>query len=67
MTLKTAAFLALIGTVLVAVLDVLNLIFDLLNVLRGLVPAVSVISSLICALGALSVAVFFYLFHKAQA
>jgi len=66
MTLKAAAFLALIGTALVAVLAVLNLIFNLLNVFRGLIPAVTAISSLIYALGALSVAVFFYVFHKAQ-
>jgi uncharacterized protein YybS (DUF2232 family) len=66
MTLKAAAFLALIGTALVAVLAVLNLIFNLLNVFRGLMPAVTAISSLIYALGAFSVAVFFYVFHKAQ-
>ena len=66
MTLKNAALLALIGTVLVTVLLVWDLIFNLLNVMRGLVPAVTLFSSLIYAFGALTVAVFFFVFHKAQ-
>lgn len=66
MRLKTAALLALIGTALVAVLAVLSFIFNLLSVLRGLIPAVTLISSFIYAFGALSVAVFFYVFQKAQ-
>jgi hypothetical protein len=37
-----------------------------LNVGRGLVPAVILFSSIIYAFGALSVAVFLYVFHKAQ-
>ena len=59
MTLKNAALLALIGTILVTVLLVWDLIFSLLNVMRGLVPAVALFSSLIYACGALTVAVFF--------
>ena len=43
-----------------------NFVFALLNVLRGLVPAVSLFSSLIYALGSLSVAVFFYMFYRTQ-
>ncbi|MGD1092323.1 MAG: hypothetical protein ABSB35_10060 [Bryobacteraceae bacterium] len=66
MTLKNAALLALIGTVLVTVLLVWDLIFNLLNVMRGLVPAVTLFSSLIYAFGALTVAVFFFVFHKKQ-
>ncbi len=66
MTLKKAAFLALIGTVLAAALLVWDLIFTVLNVVRGLAPAVHLISSLIFAFAAFSVAVFFYVFHRTQ-
>jgi hypothetical protein len=41
-------------------------VFNFLNVLRGLVPAVMLFSSFIYAFGCLSVAVFFYMFHRAQ-
>jgi len=45
MTLKNAALLALIGTVLMTALLVWNFVFNLLNLLRGLVPAVTLFSS----------------------
>jgi hypothetical protein len=66
MTAKNAAFLALIGAVLAAALLVWDLIFNILNVLRGLVPAVHVVSSLIYAFAAFSLAVFLYVFHRTQ-
>ena len=66
MRLKNAALLALIGTVLMTALLVWNFVFNLLNLLRGLVPAVMVFESLIYAFGCFSVAVFFYVFHRAQ-
>jgi len=67
MTLKKAALLALAGMILVTVLLVWDLVFNLLNVLRGLVPAVMLFSSLfIYAFAALTLAVFFYVFHTAQ-
>ena len=66
MTLKTAALLALIGTVLVTALLVWNLIFSVVNVLRGLVPAVVLFPALIYAFAALTVAVFFSVFQKTQ-
>ena len=66
MTLKSAARLALIGTILVTALLAWDFIFSVLNVLRGLIPAVRLFSSLIYAFGAFSVAVFFFVFHKAQ-
>jgi UPF0716 family protein affecting phage T7 exclusion len=66
MTLKSASLLALIGTVLVTVLLAWNLINNLLNVSRGLTPAVVLFSSLIYTFGAFCLAVFFFLFHKAQ-
>jgi hypothetical protein len=66
MRLKNAALLALIGTVLTTALLVWNFVFNLLNLLRGLVPAVTVFESLIYAFGCFSVMVFFFVFHRAQ-
>ena len=66
MTLKNAALLALIGTILMTVLLVWNFVFNFLNLLRGLVPAVMLFSSFIYAFGCFSVMVFFYVFHRAQ-
>jgi len=66
MTLKNASFLALIGTILVTLLLCWDLILNVLNVAQGLVPPVILFSSLIYAFGALSVAVFFFVFHKTQ-
>jgi hypothetical protein len=55
MTLKNAALLALIGTLLMTVVLVWNFVSNFINVLRGLVPAVTVFSSLIYAFGCFSV------------
>ncbi len=66
MTLKSAALLALIGTILTTALLAWDLIFDVLNVLRGLIPAVKLFSSLIYTFGAFSVTVFFFVFHQRQ-
>jgi hypothetical protein len=66
MTLKNAALLALIGTILITAFLVWTFIFNLLNVLRGLVPAVMLFSSFIYAFACFSVTVFFYVFHRAQ-
>jgi hypothetical protein len=66
MTLKNAALLALIGTILMTVLLVWTFVFNVLNALRGLVPAVTLFSSFIFAFGCFSVMVFFFVFHRAQ-
>jgi hypothetical protein len=66
MTLKNAALLALIGTILMMALLVWTFVFNFLNLLRGLVPAVTLFTSLIYAFGCFSVAVFFYVFHRTQ-
>ena len=67
MTLKNAALLALIGMILVTALLVYDFINVVLNVSQGLVPDVKLFSSLIYAFGALTVAVFFFVFYKKQA
>jgi hypothetical protein len=66
MTLKNTALLALIGTVLMTALLAWNFVFNLLNLLRSLVPALTVLSSLIYAFGCFSVMVFFFVFHRTQ-
>jgi len=66
MNLKSASLLALLGTVLVTILLAWNLINSVLNVARGLTPAVVLFASLIYTFGALTVAVFFFVFHKSQ-
>jgi hypothetical protein len=64
MNLKNAAFLALIGTILTTVVLVYNLVFAVLNVTRGLIPADTLFPALIYAFASLTLAVFFYVFHK---
>jgi hypothetical protein len=66
MTLKNAALLALIGTILMTALLVWNSVLTFLNVLRDLVPAVTLVQSFIYAFGCFSVMVFFYVFHRGQ-
>jgi hypothetical protein len=66
MTLKNAALLALIGTISMTALLVWTFVLTFLNVLRDLVPALTLFQSFIYAFGAFSVTVFFYVFHKAQ-
>ena len=66
MTLKNAALLALIGTILMTALLVWTFVFNFLNLLRGLVPAVTLFSSFIYAFGCFSVMVFFFVFHRTQ-
>jgi len=66
MTLKNASLLALVGSIVVTVLLVWDLIMDVVKVGEGLIPAVVLFSALIYAFGALSVTVFFFVFHKQQ-
>jgi uncharacterized membrane protein YuzA (DUF378 family) len=66
MNLKNAALLALVGTVMLTVLLIAGFIFDVLNVLRGLIPAARLLTSFIYAFAGLSAVVFLCAFHKAQ-
>jgi len=66
MTLKNAALLALIAMILLTALRVGKLISDILNAAQGLVPAVTLLSSLIYAFACITVAIFFYVFYRAQ-
>ena len=64
MTVKNAALLALIGTILATVLLVWTFVSTALNVLRGLAPAVMLFPLFVYAFACFSVAVFFYVFHR---
>ena len=66
MTLKQASLLAFIGTLLLSILLVVDLVLDVLSMARGLIPAVTLLTSLIHTFAAVSVAVFFRVFHRAQ-
>jgi hypothetical protein len=57
---------SLIGTILMTALLVWNFVLTFLNVLRDLVPAVTLFSSFIYAFGCLTVIVFFFVFRQAQ-
>ena len=66
MTLKGAALLAFLGTVLIMALLVWTFVFHVLNVLRGVDPPVVLFSSFIYAFGCFTLAVFFFVFHRTQ-
>jgi len=66
MTLKNAAFFALIGMALLTVLLAAGFLRDILNAVSGVIPAMSLLTSLIHLLASLGVTVFLYVFHKAQ-
>jgi hypothetical protein len=66
MTLKSGAFFALIGMTLLTVLLALGFIRDVSSFLAGAIAAMALLISLIHLLASLSVAVFLYVFYKAQ-
>ena len=66
MTLKQAAFLALSGMALLTVLLTAHLISDFAGVARGIIPAVTLLTSLIDWLASVSVLLFFAVFYKKQ-
>ena len=66
MTLENAAFFALIGMILLTILLAVVFIRDFSAFLSGAVAAMALLESGIHLLASLSVAVFLYVFHKAQ-
>jgi hypothetical protein len=66
MTLRNAAFLALVGMVLATIVLLMRCIGDVFAVARGLIPATRLLTSFIYAFAGLSVVVLLYAFHKAQ-
>ena len=66
MTLKSAAFFALIGMTLLTVLVAAGFIRDVAALSAGAIAAMALLKSLIHLLASLSVAVFLFVFYKAQ-
>ncbi|HKX02016.1 MAG TPA: hypothetical protein VJX71_05930 [Methylomirabilota bacterium] len=66
MTMKSAASLALIGAVLVAIVLVVGFVLDVLNVIRGLVPALRLVTSFIYAFASVGAVVFLWAFRNGQ-
>ena len=64
--MRSAASLAFLGAVLVTILLVVGFLLDLLNVLRGLVPALRPVASFFYAFAGVGAVVFLYVFRKAQ-
>jgi hypothetical protein len=66
MSLKNAALLALIGQVLLTVMLAADLITMVLGFARDVIPLMTLVRSLVYVLVSVSLAVFFYVFHKTQ-
>ena len=66
MTLKSAAFFALIGMILLTVVLALGFIRDISAFTAGAIAAMAMLVSLIHLLASLSVTVFLYVFHQKQ-
>jgi hypothetical protein len=66
MRLKNAAFLALVGAILLTILLVFGFVNDTLGVARGIVPAMRLPVSLIEAFAGVTAAIFLYVFYRDQ-
>ena len=66
MSLKNAALLALIGTILLTVLITAHFISTVLGVMHEMIPAMALLTSLIRLFASLSVSVFLYVFYQNQ-
>jgi hypothetical protein len=67
MSLKSAALFALFGMILLTAVLAVGFIRDVTSSLAGAIAAVVLLKSLIHLLASLSVTVFLFVFHKAQA
>jgi hypothetical protein len=66
MSLKSAALFALIGMMVLTVFLTVDFIGTILNVARGLVPAMKLLTSFVGLLASVSLTVFMYVFQSAQ-
>ena len=66
MSLKNAALLASIGITLLTILVVTSFISTAFGVMRDVIPAMALLTSLVHVFTSLSVLVFFYVFYRAQ-
>ncbi|MEI9971222.1 MAG: hypothetical protein WDO73_03725 [Ignavibacteriota bacterium] len=67
MGLKTAAFLALIGMLLLTVLDASVFLNQLTAFLRDAIAAMTLLGTAIRLFASLTVTIFFFVFYRAQA
>jgi hypothetical protein len=66
MTLKNAGFLALIGMLLLTITLAGDFINTVLGVVRGSIPAMALLRSIIYLFASLAVTVFFYIFNREE-
>lgn len=66
MLLRTASIFALIGTLLFTVLAAADFINIVSGYLRDIVPAITLLRSLIYLFGAVCVTIFFFVFSRAH-
>ena len=66
MTLKNAALVALIGTLLLTILAAVDFLNTIEGVLRDIVPAIALLRSLIYLFASITVSVFFWVFNRSQ-
>ena len=66
MSLKSAAFLAFIGTLLLTVLLAAHFITTVLGIMRNIVPFMALLPAIIHLFAALAVTVFFFVFFRKQ-
>ena len=66
MSLKNASFLALIGTCLVALVQLYYFFTTLTNIAQGVMAPVVLFSTLIHVVGSVTLAIFFFVFHQNQ-
>jgi len=58
--------LALIGTLLTTLLQAIHLVLTIMNILRGLVPAMAIVTSLLTTFASLTLVLFFLTFYRSQ-
>ena len=66
MNVRSAAFLALVGMILLTLLVIADFINVVQGVLRDLIPAMMFLRSIIYLLASVGLTVFLWAFHRAQ-
>jgi hypothetical protein len=67
MSLKHAASLATVGTLVLTILLAADFVNTVLGVVRGLIPAMALLRSIVYLVASLTVTVFFWVFHQTEA
>ncbi len=64
MSLRSAALFAFIGLLLLAILQAFEFVFTMVNVARGLVPAIKLVTSFVQFFASAALTVFLYVFQR---